>query len=364
MKTGTANLPLHTGRCPKWLFKRMVRLSGAITEVIISEYSQDEFLKRLSDPFWFQSFGCVLGFDFHSSGLTTTVTGALKESINPEELGVAVLGGKGKASRKTPSQIAEIGDIFSLSTRSIENLKYSSRMSAKIDNSVLQDGYRLYHHCFIVTEGCRWAVIQQGLNAENQYARRYHWLSEDVNSFVSEPHKAICCDTTGKPLNMVAEEAEGCRKGSVDVVNENPESMLKLLNKKQSILTDFQNNVKKLEMRSSHLIPDMGKRDIETLIKAHEIEPKNYEELVGIKGVGPKTVRALALLSEVVYGESPSWREPARFSFAHGGKDGTPYPVDRDNYDKSIEILKTAVEHAKIGNREKMNALRNLKGFL
>lgn len=344
MKTGVADLPLHYGSCPRWLFKRMKKLGKAVSEIIIYEFGKDEFLKRISDPFFFQSFACVLGFDWHSSGVTTTATGALKEGLKSGELGIVVLGGKGKASRKTPQEIEELDKIFSLSTSKIEELKIASRLSAKVDNSALQDGFQLYHHSFIVSEEGKWCVIQQGMSDKIGYARRYHWLSEKVKSFVNEPHLAICCDSKGKALNMVAEESEDCRKSSVDLIKDNPNNLKKylLLDKKHEI------NLKNFRGLNS----------------AYEFQPKNYEELILVKGMGPKSIRALALLSKLIYGKEPSWRDPVKFSFAHGGKDGYPYPVNKKTYDKSIEILKTAVENAKIGNKEKIFAVKRLKDFI
>lgn len=343
MKTGVADLPLHYGSCPRWLFKRMKKLGRAVTEIIVLEFGKDEFLRRISDPFFFQSFSCVLGFDWHSSGVTTTVTGALKEGLGTD-LGLTVLGGKGRASRKTPEQIENLEKIFSLSLSKIEDLKYASRLAAKIDNNCIQAGYVLYHHSFFVTEDGKWAVVQQGLNSETHYARRYHWLSEKVKSFVVEPHLAICCDVKGRALNMVAEESEECREASVNLVKEDPNNLKKylLLDKKHEI--DLKN--------------------YKPLMNAYEFQPKNYEELVALRGLGAKSIRALALISKLVYGKEPSWRDPVKFSFSHGGKDGYPYPVDRETYDKSIEILKTALENAKIGNKEKIYAIKRLKDFI
>jgi hypothetical protein len=344
MKTGVADLPLHYGSCPRWLFGRMKNLGKSISEIIVLEFGRDEFLRRISDPFFFQSFACVLGFDWNSSGVTTTVTGALKEGLKSGESGILVLGGKGKASRKTPQEIESLEKIFSLSSSKIEELKTASRLSAKVDNSALQDGFQLYHHSFIVSEDGKWCVIQQGMNTEIHYARRYHWLSENVKSFVVEPHLAVCCDYKGKALNMVAIESEECRKTSVDLVKDNPSTLKKylLLDKKHEV--DLKN--------------------FKGLMNAYEFQPKNYEDLLLVNGMGPKSIRALALLSKLIFGAEPSWRDPVKFSFSHGGKDGYPYPVDKKTYDKSIEILKTAVENAKIGNKEKIEAIKRLQDFL
>ena len=355
MRVGTAELPLHYGECPKWLFRRMVKLGRLIFLAIERDYGVNEFLKRVSDPFWFQALGCVLGFDWHSSGVTTTVCGALKEALKPED-GLVVLGGKGKISRKTPEEIEKVCEIWNFSSSKVESLIYASRMSAKVDNSVLQDGYQLYHHTFFLTDKGRWAVVQQGMNEEKNYARRYHWIDERVRSFVNEPHAAICCDKKEeKVLNMVAKESEGARKASVEIAKERG-SIKSLRNIPQTTLLEYG-----IKMPREHFI-EIGL--YKKLTELSEFQPRNYEELVSFKGVGPKTIRALALLSDLIYGEKPSWRDPVKYSFAHGGKDGTPYPVNRKIYDESIEILKNAIEEAKIGNYEKTLAIKRLKNYL
>ena len=362
-RTGISDLPLHPGKAPPWLFKRMVRLAGGITEAIVLEYGQDEFLRRLSDPYWFQAFACVLGFDWHSSGTTTTATGALKEGVKPESVGIAFAGGKGRTSRNTPSEILSLGGKFSLSTKQIQEMVYSSRMSAKIDSACVQDNYSLYHHFFVFTEKGKWSVIQQGMNPESRYARRYHWLSESVSSFVEEPHTGIACDIKGKEvLDMTSRRSSDSRKASVDIVKDTRD--FSRFASRQALLGDFFGNEQKvLHMPKTHFILNMRKRDIETLNRVREIQPENYERLLGIQGVGPKTVRSLALISEVIYGTPPSWEDPVKFSFAHGGKDGIPYPVDRETYDRSIEILKTGIEHAKLGQKERLGAIRRLHDF-
>ena len=362
-RTGISDLPLHGGKAPPWLFKRMVKLAGGVTEAIVLEYGQDEFLRRLSDPYWFQAFACVLGFDWHSSGTTTTATGALKEGVNPESVGIAFAGGKGKASRKTPAEIEKLGDSFSIPSKEIEKMQYSSRMSAKVDNTAIQDGYQLYHHFFVFTEKGKWAVVQQGMNPENRYARRYHWLSENVQSFVDEPHTGIACDSRGQDvLDMTAHRSEGARNASLDIVKD-MKNFSRFTNR-QSLLGDFFGSEPKiLHMPKTHFILNMGKRDLETLKKANELQPENYESLIGIHGVGPKTVRSLALISEVIYGKQPSWEDPVKFSFAHGGKDGIPYPVHKPTYDRSIEILRTGIEQAKLGQKERLGAIKRLQKF-
>jgi hypothetical protein len=350
-----ADLPLHWGTSPKWLFDLMVKLSKTITEIIILEYGKDKFLEKISDPFWFQAFACTLGFDYHSSGCTTVTLGALKEA-NLKEFGIAVLGGKGKASRKTPQEIENLAEEFSFSDRKIEELKRASRLVAKVDNNALQDGFQLYHHSFIVTEEGKWAVIQQGMNLENRYARRYHWLSEKVKSFVNEPHLAVCCDVKGKPLNMVAEESEEARNCSVDLVKDNPIHLKKYLVPSKEQKTIF----KYLQMPAKH---EIELKNFAPLMEAYEKQPKNYEELLLVRGMGPKSVRALALISNLVFGAELSWRDPVKYSFAHGGKDGHPYPVDRKTYDKSIQILQDAIKQAKLGEKEKIEAIKRLKDF-
>ena len=332
----------------------MKRLAREITLVIIDEFGPEEMLRKLSDPFWFQAFGCILGFDWHSSGLTTTVCGALKDGIRGMErdLGLFVAGGKGKFSRQTPYQIEEYGNALSLDP---QPLVYASRMSAKVDSAAVQDGYQLYHHTFIFTARCNWTVIQQGMNETNRYARRYHWLSSTVQDFVCEPHQAVCCDQRGETLNLVAQESKETRKASAIIACENPDRITSELRK-----------IKELDLPRHHevLINDINPERLKKiLIKTHEKQPDNFEHLLGIEGVGPKTVRSLSLISELIYGAKPSFRDPARFSFAHGGKDGHPYPVDRKNYDLSIEILRKSIRSAKLGEREKIEALKRLSSF-
>lgn len=361
MRTGTVSLPLHNGKAPRWLFKRMVELAGGISEALIYEYGQDEFLKRLSDPYWFQALSCVLGFDWHSSGTTTTTCGALKMALSPEDHGIAVAGGKGTVSRRAPDEIEKSGEIFSLSPDKIEKLKYSSRMSAKVDNSCIQDGYQLYHHCFFLTEKGDWAVVQQGMGTD--YARRYHWLSDSVESFI-EPH-GICCDRKeAKVLDMTAGESEACRSESLDLVKDNPEHLRKYLKpSKQRMLADFETGFG-LPPRHHLTDIDIGERGMEVLKKAYELQPESYEELVSLAGMGPKKIRALALISDLVYGSAPSWRDPVKYSFTHGGKDGFPYPVDREVYDNSIQVLQESLDSARLDRKEKYNAIKRLGEFV
>lgn len=350
-RKGIATLPLHYGKAPRWLFDRMVKLSREILVTMVSEFGSLDILNKISDPFWFQALGCVLGFDWHSSGVTTTVTGALKEATNgiEHDLGIFIAGGKGGASRKTPDELQSYCEKISLNP---ESLIYASRMSAKVDNTAVQDGYQLYHHVFFFTTDGKWAVVQQGMNIENRTARRYHWLGAKVENFVVEPHKAVCCDKKVKTLNMVAKESGESRDVSVDIAGEKPEKVVKELNR-----------IIELDLPQRHEVmpSDINPKKIyKTLTNTYEKQPQNFEQLLSIQGVGPKTIRALALVSEIIYSAPPSYNDPARFSFAHGGKDGTPYPVDRMVYDKTIEVFRNAIKSAKIGNRERLDAIRRL----
>ncbi|MGM0366557.1 MAG: DUF763 domain-containing protein [Actinomycetota bacterium] len=360
MKTGHMNLPLHGGKAPYWLFSRMRKLAREIVCLMVSEYGPAEVLTRLSDPLWFQALGCVLGFDWHSSGVTTTVCGALKEGIRglEKDLGLFIAGGKGATSRKTPSEIQAAGEILGLD---LSTLTYNSKIVAKVDSAAIQDGYQLYHHCFLFTsDGKKWSVIQQGLNQDNRCARRYHWLSDRVNDFTTEPHSAICCNNRNLTLNLVDTASSGAKDTIAQLSNQKPAAVLKDLN----LLKDWQEKKYNLPARHHIKITDMDfKRLNKIFTHTYDIKPKNFETLLSIKGVGPKTVRALALISELVYGEKYSIKDPARFSFAHGGKDGIPYPVDREGYNRSIDILHRAVKESKVGLSQKAEAVRRLKNF-
>lgn len=349
-RTGTATLPLHYGKAPRWLFTRMTALSRQIIYEVVREFGRKALLERLSDPFWFQALGCVLGFDWHSSGLTTTVTGALKEGLKgmEQELGVFLAGGKGAASRRTPEQIIRHADQSRVDPAP---LVYASRMSAKVDNTAVQDGYQLYHHVFVFTREGRWAVIQQGMNPLERTARRYHWLSDGVRDFVVEPHAAVCSDTRGRVLNMVARESGEARDLSASLSREAPEKVIRELR----LVLPARHEVQAVDVRPERL------RSI--LVKTYDRQPEDFERLLGIEGVGPKTIRALSLLSELVYGKQPSYRDPARFSFAHGGKDGTPFPVDRKTYDRTIEVMKRAIQSARVGNTDRVKAVKRLSAY-
>ena len=376
MKRGFANLPLHGGKAPRWLFARMKKMAGAMAEAICEEFGPNELLARLSDPAWFQAFGCVLGFDWHSSGVTTTVCGALKEGTKPfaRQAGLFVGGGKGGRSRKTPQEIEEA----CLATgQDATPLVYASRMSAKVDSAALQDGYQIYQHCFLVTTSGRWAVVQQGMNDANGYARRYHWLAEisearedclkaglqtedrtgqRVFDFVCEPHAAIAAEAHGATLNMVAAESDRARDASADAARLRPEKLLDEVARLQMLTLPRHHEVLLRDLNPDHLY--------KVMLTTYERQPQDFERLLGLPGVGPKTVRSLALIAELIYQAPASRRDPALYSFAHGGKDGHPYPVNREVYDQSIDFLRRSLDQAKLGLTEKRDAMRQLARFL
>lgn len=356
MRTGTAHLPLHGGKAPRWLFDRMKLLAREISILFCREMGTEEYLRRLSDSFWFQAFGCVLGFDWHSSGVTTTVCGALKAGLKDagKEIGLFICGGKGATSRKTPGEIEELGEKR-LINRDPEELIRFSRMSAKVDNTALQDGYQLYQHTFIINTEGNWTVVQQGMNEQTKWARRYHWLGEDVKDIVNEPHKAICCDHKGPALNMVAAESERTRERTTELSRISPEKVLKEYSHVSTLDLPYHHDVRYAQIKPENLK--------KILLTTYEQKPADFAQLLGMKGVGPKTIRALALISELVYGEKPSFEDPVRFSFAHGGKDGHPYPVNRKVYDGSIEFLRSAISKAKIGHTDKLKAFKRLGAF-
>ena len=353
-RTGFAHLPLHGGRAPSYLFQRMVLLSREIIIFIAREQGRDEVLRKFSDPFWFQAFGCVLGFDWHSSGLTTTVCGAVKEGLRgtEKELGLFVAGGKGATSRKTPAEITSACEVTGGNQKP---LVYASRMAAKVDNSAVQDGYQLYHHSFLFTAKGEWCIVQQGMSDETSMARRYHWLSDNVTSYVSEPHAAICCDAAAPTLNLVAGESAGVRVASAELAGQKPEVTLAALH-----------HLPLLDMPRRHFVEerDLNPKHLQKiLLRTYESAPADFESLLAIEGVGAKTLRALALTSELIYGTRASQRDPARYAFAHGGKDGTPFPVDRPTYDKTIEVMRGALNGAQIERTEKVKAFRRLAAF-
>jgi hypothetical protein len=351
----------------------MRKLSKEIVSILVEEYGSDEFLKRISDPFWFQALGCVLGYDWHSSGVTTVLTGVLKQAVNPEEHGIAVCGGKGRVSRLAPEEIRVVGERFGFPDESIESMRYASKMSAKVDNTAIQAGYQLYHHTFFVTEKRKWAVVQQGMCAQDRTARRYHWLSDKVKEFVVEPHNAIVGDARRETvLDMTAKESDGSRKASVDVAKESPRKLMRMV---VSARPEFQKSLSEWiriptaagrvsSIQLSDCLSMPWNINWKTMQLVYEFQPSNYEELLSFKGVGPATVRGLALIAELVYGEKPSWKDPVKYSFAFGGKDGVPFPVDRRAMDESIQVLKHAVQGAKIGDNERLRSLQRLRRFV
>jgi len=347
-RSGSADLPLHYGYVPVWLAERMAKLGLAIVENILIDYGKDDLLRRLSDPFWFQSLGAVMGMDWHSSGITTSVMGALKRAVNPhsKELGIYICGGKGKHSKQTPDELIKISERTGLDG---DHLVKCSKLSAKVDNTAIQDGFQLYTHNFILSDTGKWAVIQQGMSDKSRTARRYHWLSDSLTSFVNDPHTSIYGQNTGYILNMADSEAEGSRNGVMQIAAENPERML--------------NEINKLVLPSHHDVRAENvdlKRLGAILWLAHEQQPAGFEELLLLKGLGPRTLQSLALVSEVIHGTLSRFKDPARFSFAHGGKDGHPFPVPIKVYDETIGTLQNAVYKAKLGQSEKNEAIKRL----
>ena len=347
MKRGHADLPLHYGTVPPWLAQRMMQLGGAIVESIIMEYGRTALLQRMSDPFWFQSLGCVLGMDWHSSGITTSVMNALKKAINKrsQDLGIYVCGGRGNASRQTPDELLNIADRTGLNGN---ELVKASRLSAKVDNTAIQDGFQLYLHSFIVTKEGEWAVVQQGMNQNERMARRYHWMSAAVKSFTEEPHTSIYGKNQGLILNLTDKNAQPLKRGILDLTRENPDKLIKEI----SLIMPRQHEVQAKDVNLKRLGA--------TLALAHNTDITDIESLLLLQGVGPRTIQSLTLVSEVIHGTSSRFSDPARFSFAHGGKDGHPFPVPTSVYDETIEIFDRSIHLAKLGDKEKSEALRNL----
>lgn len=347
-RSGSADLPLHYGHVPPWLAKRMAALGLAVTEAIILEYGKAEVIRRLSSPFWFQSLGAVMGMDWHSSGITTSVIGALKKSINPlsKELGIYICGGKGKYSRETPNELLRIADKTGLNGT---ELVRASKLSAKIDNTAIQDGFQLYLHSFILSSDGDWAVVQQGMSDSSSTARRYHWHSENLKSFIEEPHTGICGINQGKILNLTSNDADKTRQSMMGITTESPTRML--------------GEIQKLVLPNHH---DVRSKDIDLkrlgsiLWLAQEKKPSDFEELLLLEGMGPRTLQSMALVSEVIYGTPSRFNDPARYSFANGGKDGHPFPVPVNVFDETIKVLRNAVEKAKIGNSDKQQAIKSL----
>ncbi len=372
-KRRSADLPLHGGRAPSWLFRRMVDMAGAIGVLIVRDSGPIERLGRLSDPLLFQAFGCVLGFDWHSSGVTTTVCGALKETAKKcgADLGLIVCGGKGGTSRKTPDEIRRACEQ---TTHPAETLVSASKLSAKVDSAAVQDGYQLYHHTFLFArDENAWCVVQQGMNDQARYARRYHWLSESMPSFVADPHAAVACDQRTPILNFVAMEGESHRDSMLEISREAPDRILREVRPlfKQPEMPLFAQQASPPE-RSELVLPPrhtLDEQDLQpdslrkVLLKTYERQATRFEEILSEPGIGAKAVRSLSLLAELIYGSRASQRDPAAYSFAHGGKDGHPYPVNRGLYDANLERLRQAISSAKLGHTDKVESLRALAKF-
>jgi len=366
IQKGIATFTLDYGKCPKWLFDRMVQLSKRMIYAIVQDEGPDEFVKRISDPVWFQSLGTVLAFDWNASGLTTILTAALKEAIRGAEkdLGIFICGGKGKTSLKTPEQILFWSEKINLEEKNANALVYNSKMAAKVDSSLVQDGFTIYHHAFFFTKNGAWTVVQQGMNVQNQSARRYHWFSDSPRDLINEPHSGISSQIKfDKTLNMTASKSSQNREVSTELVSQSFNTLMKdikLLRKYYTPLSQMmevskgpdcagrQQRLKFLNLEAEEynwhpvINEDFSKsKYLEKILwRLCDQKPENYEKLLATEGVGPKTIRALALVSEIIYGAKPSYEDPARYSFAHGGKDSTPYPVDRSAYDKTIKFLK------------------------
>ena len=358
-RSGISDLPLHGGDAPKWLFHRMVKLAAAISQIVMDEYGSEELIRRMADPFWFQAYSCVLGFDWHSSGTTTVTCGAMKVALE-EHPEVCVAGGKGRVSRNTPDEISRWSEEHGLSLELERSLVRASKLSAKVDNAAIQDGHQLYHHVMLFDQRGHWTVVQQGMNGQTGYARRYQWSSHDLEGFIDRPHTGILGKRQISALDMTARESNESRRTSVDLVKDGIDHLrnqVVVVGKGQSTLSEWAGE-KPVKL---HMPRDI---DWEVLRKAYEFQPSDYEELIAIKGIGPSTVRALALIGELIYGSRPSWKDPVKYSFTVGGKDGVPYPVDRKAMDRSIEILRAGIEESKLESKDKLEAVRRLRSLV
>ena len=349
-RSGFADLPLHGGRVPPWLAVRMERLGVAIVEGILLHYGASEFLSRLSDPFWFQALGCVMGMDWHSSGITTSVVGALKRGVNPRahELGLYFCGGRGKQSRKTPDELRMLADQRGLDANSLVR---ASRLTAKIDNNAIGDGFQIYLHSFVVAHGGEWAVVQQGLNDESGLARRYHWHSASVRDFVREPHAAVVGRNQGTILNLVDARAESAQTALLKIAAESPERTLRDV--QQMMLTMPRHH----EVRAANV--DL-KRLGAVLAVSYDRQLRDFASLLLTENLGPRTLQTLALIAEVIHGAPSRFTDPARFSFALGGKDGHPFPVPLKVYDESLSVLRRSLDSGRLGHTEKLEGFKRL----
>jgi hypothetical protein len=365
-RSGSADLPLHGGRVPAWLGQRMARLGAVMAEAIILQYGRDEFLRRLSHPFWFQSFGAVMGMDWHSSGITTSVIGALKRGLNPRagELGLQVCGGRGRHSRQTPAELAAVGDRTGCDGAALGR---ASRLVAKVDSAAVQDGFDLYLHGFVVTDDGKWCVVQQGMNGDSRRARRYHWLSEGLESFVDAPHAAIEGRRLGEIVNLADRRATASRRAQLDLLDAlGPDRLAReaaSLERKPAAAATAEPMLPHLALPDHHEVraDDVILRRLHgTLAAAADAGPKDFADLLLVPGVGARTVRSLAMVAEVIHGAPCRFADPARYSLAHGGKDGHPFPVPTRVFDQTIAVLKSAVDRAKLGQDEKIGAIRRL----
>ncbi|PWU06917.1 MAG: DUF763 domain-containing protein [Terriglobia bacterium] len=350
-RSGIADLPLHGGRVPEWLAARMSKLGTAITEAILYHYGASEWLSRLSDPFWFQALGCVMGMDWHSSGITTSVLGALKRGLNPRagELGIFVCGGRGRHSRRTPDELRAVAEQHGLNG---DELVRTSRLTARVDNNAIADGFQIYLHSFIVTSGGEWAVVQQGMNEGTGLARRYHWHSTSVRDFVVEPHTAIVGENQGDILNLVDRRARPAQDAMLSIVHDSPEHTL----------AEFRRLV--VPRRHEVRVEDVDQKRLGAVLAvAYEREFRDFASLLLLENLGPRTLESLALIAEVVHGSPARFSDPARFSFAHGGKDGHPFPVPLKTYDQSISLLRDALDRARLGDTDKLEGFARLDEF-
>lgn len=351
-RSGHADLPLHSGRVPPWLAGRMKALGGAIAENIVLDYGKHELLARLADPFWFQAFGCVLGMDWHSSGITTSVLAALKRALRPKaaELGIYVCGGRGRASLRTPDELTAVGEQTGLDAA---RLTQASRLSARVDNNAVADGFQLYLHNFIVTSEGQWVVVQQGMNGRTRTARRYHWHSADLKSFVEAPQAAIVGPWQGEIINLVDRQARPAQNAILEILRQPPDKNL--------------SEIRKLVMDRRH---EVGRHCVDlkrlgaVLATAYERNLSDFASALLMEKLGPRTLQSLALVAEVIHGTPTRFADPARFSFAHGGKDGHPFPVPTKVYDRAIEVLQTSLDKAKLGGKERGEGLRRLHRFV
>ena len=363
-RTGHADLPLHVGTVPKWLADRMMQMGTLIVESIIENFGKKEVLVRLSDPLWFQSLGAVMGMDWHSSGITTSVMYALKRGINSKarEFGLCICGGRGKYSRKTPDELQFLADATGLDGTKLIN---SSKLVAKVDSTAVQDGFQLYMHNFILSSEGDWTVVQQGMNVNTKTARRYHWSSENLRSFIEEPHSGITGENEGLILNLTDRNAKSTRERILSFTKENPDRMIseiKNIMKHENSIYEI-NRQRTITMPAHH---DVKAEDVNlkrlgaVLATAYEAEPKDFESLLLTQGLGPRTIQSLTLVSEIIYGTPSRFEDPARFSFAHGGKDGHPFPVPLKVYDESIRVLHESIARSKLGYKDKSECIKRL----